>query len=257
MSLLWPVGQVDLTAVFADKVMKTVMKHVEIISKARTKGRTTSRRAGCEQTSEHTNLLTDVCLSASVKVGDSLEHVGLQEYGSDLHVALQSRRDELLYLRTLTDLLFPHLLPSKATDCRYPSEPVLVLVQVSNTVLSLVQVSGSAAAGGDGWVRHPADHGLHGWPGKSNRTTMCRTEGTETVLVSDCETFQEWSTCPCLQSSVLVDNMSSQNCAGPHRSSLSIIVYLFVSGYCEPDGADIPQRHSGKLGWLQNLFGQF
>uniref|UniRef100_A0AAZ1XD27 PXA domain-containing protein n=1 Tax=Oreochromis aureus TaxID=47969 RepID=A0AAZ1XD27_OREAU len=62
------------------------MKHIEIISKARQK--------------------------------EYLQQAALEEYGPDLHVALRSRRDELLYLRKLTEILFPYILPPKATDCR-------------------------------------------------------------------------------------------------------------------------------------------
>uniref|UniRef100_A0A1A8RRL8 Sorting nexin 14 n=1 Tax=Nothobranchius rachovii TaxID=451742 RepID=A0A1A8RRL8_9TELE len=82
--------KVDVPAVFMDRVMKAVMKHIEIMAKARVK----------------------------VGNGESLEKAALEEYGSDLHVALQSRKDELLYLRKLTEMLFPFLLPPKATDCR-------------------------------------------------------------------------------------------------------------------------------------------
>lgn len=48
-----------------------------------------------------------------------LQQAALEEYGPELHVALRSRRDELHYLRKLTELLFPYILPPKATDCRY------------------------------------------------------------------------------------------------------------------------------------------
>lgn len=49
---------------------------------------------------------------------EALQQAALEEYGADLHVALRSRRDELLYLRQLTEKLFPFLMPPKATDCR-------------------------------------------------------------------------------------------------------------------------------------------
>lgn len=54
-----------------------------------------------------------------VKSVEELQQAALQEYGPDLHVALRSRRDELLYLRTLTEMLFPYVMPPKATDCRW------------------------------------------------------------------------------------------------------------------------------------------
>lgn len=54
-----------------------------------------------------------------VKSVEDLQQAALQEYGPDLHVALRSRRDELLYLRTLTQTLFPFVMPPKATDCRW------------------------------------------------------------------------------------------------------------------------------------------
>ncbi|KAF7652169.1 hypothetical protein LDENG_00100740 [Lucifuga dentata] len=82
--------KVDVPAVFADKVTKAAMKHIEIIVKAREK----------------------------VKSVDDLQQAALDEYGPDLHVALRSRHDELLYLRTLTQMLFPYVMPPKATDCR-------------------------------------------------------------------------------------------------------------------------------------------
>ncbi|TKS75307.1 Sorting nexin-14 [Collichthys lucidus] len=47
-----------------------------------------------------------------------IEQAALDEYGADLHIALRSRKDELLYLRKLTEMLFPYVMPPKATDCR-------------------------------------------------------------------------------------------------------------------------------------------
>uniref|UniRef100_A0A669EDP3 Sorting nexin 14 n=1 Tax=Oreochromis niloticus TaxID=8128 RepID=A0A669EDP3_ORENI len=84
------VAEVDIPAVFADKVMKAAMKHIEIIAKAHQR----------------------------VKTVDGLQQAALDEYGANLHVALHSRRDELLYLRKLTEMLFPYVMPPKATDCR-------------------------------------------------------------------------------------------------------------------------------------------
>jgi hypothetical protein len=55
----------------------------------------------------------------TVKNTEYLQQAALEEYGPELHVALRSRRDELQYLRKLTELLFPYILPPKATDCRY------------------------------------------------------------------------------------------------------------------------------------------
>lgn len=54
----------------------------------------------------------------AVKSAEYLQQAALEEYGPDLHVALRSRREELLYLRKLTEMLFPYILPPKATDCR-------------------------------------------------------------------------------------------------------------------------------------------
>lgn len=82
--------KVDIPAVFADRVMKATMKHIEILAKARGK----------------------------VKNVESLQQAALDEYGADLHIALRSRKDELLYLRKLTEMLFPYVMPPKATDCR-------------------------------------------------------------------------------------------------------------------------------------------
>lgn len=54
-----------------------------------------------------------------VKNAEFLQQAALEEYGPELHVALRSRRDELHYLRKLTELLFPYILPPKSTECRY------------------------------------------------------------------------------------------------------------------------------------------
>ncbi|XP_070776556.1 sorting nexin-14-like [Enoplosus armatus] len=82
--------KVDVASLITRKLLKVSMKHIEIISKARQK----------------------------VKNSEYLQQAALEEYGPDLHVALRSRRDELLYLRKLTEMLFPYILPPKATDCR-------------------------------------------------------------------------------------------------------------------------------------------
>ncbi|CAN9507349.1 unnamed protein product [Ophioblennius macclurei] len=82
--------KVDIPGVFADKVMKAAMKHIEIIAAAREK-------ANGEE---------------------GLQQAALELYGADLHVALRSRKDELLYLRKVTEMLFPFVMPPKATDCR-------------------------------------------------------------------------------------------------------------------------------------------
>ncbi|XP_069371680.1 sorting nexin-14 isoform X2 [Paralichthys olivaceus] len=97
--------KVDVPAVFADKVMKAAMKHIEVIAKARGK----------------------------VKNVASLQPAALDEYGADLHVALRSRKDELFYLRKLTEMLFPYVMPPKATDCR--SLALLLREVMSGSVL--------------------------------------------------------------------------------------------------------------------------
>uniref|UniRef100_A0A4W5PTQ6 Sorting nexin-14 n=1 Tax=Hucho hucho TaxID=62062 RepID=A0A4W5PTQ6_9TELE len=82
--------KVDIPDLITAKLLKVSMKHIEIITKARQK----------------------------VKNAEYLQQAALEEYGPDLHVALRSRRDELLYLRKLTEMLFPYILPPKASDCR-------------------------------------------------------------------------------------------------------------------------------------------
>lgn len=56
---------------------------------------------------------------STVKNTEYLQQAALEEYGPSLHVALRSRRDELNYLRKLTELLFSYILLPKATDCGY------------------------------------------------------------------------------------------------------------------------------------------
>ncbi|KAJ8008910.1 hypothetical protein DPEC_G00083330 [Dallia pectoralis] len=82
--------KVDVPSVISGKMMKAAMKHVEIIAKAKQK----------------------------VKNPEGLQKAALDEYGPDIHVALRSRREELLYLRKVTEMLFAHLMPPKSTDCR-------------------------------------------------------------------------------------------------------------------------------------------
>ncbi|XP_053566468.1 sorting nexin-14 isoform X2 [Bombina bombina] len=91
------IQKVDIPTVITKKLLKAAMNHIEVIAKARQK----------------------------VKNSEYLQQAALEEYGPDLHVALRSRRDELSYLRSLTELLFPFILPPKATDSR----PLTLLVR--------------------------------------------------------------------------------------------------------------------------------
>ncbi|XP_051471849.1 sorting nexin-14 isoform X2 [Apus apus] len=84
------IHKVDIPTVVTKKMLKAAVKHVEVIAKARQK----------------------------VKNAEFLQQAALEEYGPELHVALRSRRDELHYLRKLTELLFPYILPPKSTECR-------------------------------------------------------------------------------------------------------------------------------------------
>ncbi|XP_068040086.1 sorting nexin-14 isoform X6 [Anomalospiza imberbis] len=84
------IHKVDIPTVVTKKMFKAAMKHIEVIAKARQK----------------------------VKNAEFLQQAALEEYGPELHVALRSRRDELHYLRKLTELLFPYILPPKSTECR-------------------------------------------------------------------------------------------------------------------------------------------
>ncbi|XP_064195976.1 sorting nexin-14 isoform X1 [Anguilla rostrata] len=82
--------KIDVPSLITSKLLKAAMKHIEIIAKAHQK----------------------------VKNSEYLQQAALEEYGPDLHVALRSRKDELQYLRKLTEVLFPYILPPKASDCR-------------------------------------------------------------------------------------------------------------------------------------------
>ncbi|KAM6368198.1 sorting nexin-14 isoform 6-T8 [Alca torda] len=84
------IHKVDIPTVVTKKMLKAAMKHIEVIAKARQK----------------------------VKNAEFLQQAAIEEYGPELHVALRSRRDELHYLRKLTELLFPYILPPKSTECR-------------------------------------------------------------------------------------------------------------------------------------------
>ncbi|XP_021401590.1 sorting nexin-14 isoform X3 [Lonchura striata] len=84
------IHKVDIPTVVTKKMLKAAMKHIEVIAKARQK----------------------------VKNAEFLQQAALEEYGPELHVALRNRRDELHYLRKLTELLFPYILPPKSTECR-------------------------------------------------------------------------------------------------------------------------------------------
>lgn len=69
-----------------------------------------------------------------VKNAEFLQQAALEEYGPELHVALRSRRDELHYLRKLTELLFPYILPPKSTECRYKKYLKLFSLKYTHTV---------------------------------------------------------------------------------------------------------------------------
>ncbi|XP_061667394.1 sorting nexin-14-like isoform X2 [Syngnathoides biaculeatus] len=97
--------KVDFPAVFADHVMKAAVKHVEILAKAH----------------------------ARVRPGRTLQRAALDEYGADLHVAARGRRQEALYLRKLSEMLFPYLMPPKANECR--SLALLLREVLSGSVL--------------------------------------------------------------------------------------------------------------------------
>ncbi|XP_054577756.1 sorting nexin-14 isoform X7 [Eptesicus fuscus] len=88
--LIRRIHKVDIPSIITKKLLKAAMKHIEVIVKA----------------------------SQKVENTEFLQQAALEEYGPELHVALRSRRDELHYLRKLTELLFPYVLPPKATDCR-------------------------------------------------------------------------------------------------------------------------------------------
>ncbi|XP_076128317.1 sorting nexin-14-like isoform X1 [Alosa pseudoharengus] len=83
--------KVDFPSLLTDKMLKAAMKHVEIVAKAWNK---------VSRSPEH------------------LQQAALDEYGPDLHIALRSRKEELLYLRKLTEMLFPYVIPPKAPECR-------------------------------------------------------------------------------------------------------------------------------------------
>lgn len=113
-------SQVDVASLITQKLLKVSMKHIEIISKARQKGNGSYAFKDFYAVKAKQEL-SDLTPSLAVKSTEHLQQAALEEYGPDLHVALRSRRDELLYLRKLTEMLFPYILPPKATDCRYAS----------------------------------------------------------------------------------------------------------------------------------------
>ncbi|XP_077442886.1 sorting nexin-14-like isoform X2 [Stigmatopora argus] len=82
--------KVDFPGAFAGRVMKAAVKHVEVLTRA----------------------------GARVGPGVTLQRAALEEYGADLHVAARGRNHELLYLRKLTEMLFPYLMPPRAAECR-------------------------------------------------------------------------------------------------------------------------------------------
>lgn len=110
--------QVDVASLITQKLLKVSMKHIEIISKARQKGIADMHHPLTPLLRVHHKTANSFCPPSAVKNTECLQQAALEEYGPDLHVALRSRRDELLYLRKLTEMLFPYILPPKATDCR-------------------------------------------------------------------------------------------------------------------------------------------
>nr|XP_032829522.1 sorting nexin-14 isoform X2 [Petromyzon marinus] len=103
--LLRRTKKVDVPSLITDKLLKVAMKHIEIVVRAKQKVRNT----------------------------DALQQAALEEYGPDLHLALRSRRSELRYLRTLTEMLLPQLIPHSTADTK--SLMLLVREVVSGSVL--------------------------------------------------------------------------------------------------------------------------
>lgn len=116
-SIFFFLPQVDVASVITHKLLKVSMKHIEIISTARQKGVAHMHKPLFIFLNQE-NQSKDLSFCSVVKNTEHLQQAALEEYGPDLHVALRSRRDELLYLRKLTEMLFPYILPPKATDCR-------------------------------------------------------------------------------------------------------------------------------------------
>ncbi|KAF3850314.1 hypothetical protein F7725_020033 [Dissostichus mawsoni] len=69
-------------------------------------------------------VMFDVPAVFADKSVEGLQQAALDEFGADLHIALRSRKDELLYLRKLTEMLFP-----------YETVNLLVLIFVDDTPL--------------------------------------------------------------------------------------------------------------------------
>lgn len=88
--LLRRAQKVDVLAVVTEKMMKAAMKHLELLARA----------------------------GEQVRSPDGLQQAVLDQYESELHVALRSRRHELRYLRALADSLFPLVMPPDSSECR-------------------------------------------------------------------------------------------------------------------------------------------
>ncbi|KAM9798302.1 sorting nexin-14-like [Neosynchiropus ocellatus] len=88
--LLRRARKVDVLTVVTEKVMKAVMKHLDVLART----------------------------GARVRSPDQLQQAALDQYGSELHVALRGRRHELRYLRALVETLFPLVMPPQSTECR-------------------------------------------------------------------------------------------------------------------------------------------
>ncbi|TKS75322.1 Sorting nexin-14 [Collichthys lucidus] len=113
--------KIDVPALMAGKVMKAAMKHIEVIAKARDKADLRCVQGHPVKSSVFLCVCVCVCVCA-VKNSEALQQAALNEYGADLHIALRSRKDELLYLRKLTEMLFP-----------YDTVNLMVLIYVDDT----------------------------------------------------------------------------------------------------------------------------
>ena len=54
-----------------------------------------------------------------VPAGSDVQQITLERLGPNMHVALQSRKAEVEYLRRMVEVLFPYILPPAAAKSKY------------------------------------------------------------------------------------------------------------------------------------------
>ena len=117
----------DLPELILKKVLRIAIRHLHLYLEVKRKGQWPQQlsylvsRGFCFFANSSLicyRILIKHAIYFSARKGLDLEQQTLDDYGTHLHVALQNRKSELEYLRSVVDKLFPYALPRHSLKCR-------------------------------------------------------------------------------------------------------------------------------------------